>query len=81
MPKLKNETDNGGAPSGIGMWPPISTWIIDLFQQEIYSYIDSLEQRDTWKIVESSSNREEILNEGIHFDPLEEPKIVNTLKQ
>ena len=24
----KIERDNGGAPSGIGGWPPISTWII-----------------------------------------------------
>ena len=24
----KNERDNGGAPSGIGGWPLISTWII-----------------------------------------------------
>ena len=23
----KNKRDNGGAPSGIGGWPPISTWI------------------------------------------------------
>ena len=23
----KTERDNGGAPSGIGGWPPISTWI------------------------------------------------------
>ena len=24
----KSERDNGGSPSGIGGWPPISTWII-----------------------------------------------------
>ena len=24
----KNERENGGGPSGIGGWPPISTWII-----------------------------------------------------
>ena len=24
----KNERENGGAPSGIGGWSPISTWII-----------------------------------------------------
>ena len=26
--KKQTERDNGGAPSGIGGWPPISTWII-----------------------------------------------------
>ena len=25
----KNERDNGGAPSGIGVWPPVSTSIIE----------------------------------------------------
>ena len=25
----KTKRDNGGAPSGIGRWPPISTWIIE----------------------------------------------------
>jgi len=26
---LKTERRNGGAPSGIGGWPPIYTWIND----------------------------------------------------
>ena len=28
----KNERSNGGGPSGIGGWPPISTWISSTIQ-------------------------------------------------
>ena len=33
----KTQRDNGGAPSGIGGWPPISTWItLEDFETHTY---------------------------------------------
>ena len=47
---------------------------IDLVQQEIYDYIESLENKGREKATASS-------NQGIQSDSPQEPPIVNTLKQ
>jgi hypothetical protein len=36
----ETERNNGVGPSGIGGWPPISTWIITIKNQAYYVYIN-----------------------------------------
>lgn len=54
---------------------------IDPIQQEIYDYIEYLEQKTQGKVVDLFSNQVEILSEEIHFSPLEDSRIENALKE